>query len=120
MRIRDEDDWELVSDKRTGKSPRGYDIGCLTWRKAYHTPDGIRWKYKYQHYCDDTVEVNMLQRNIAQKGWKGDIHHVAAIPAGMAFNGYLAEAFAEHDDKAVAKWLNDPDNRAFRTKEGTI
>lgn len=112
MRIVDEEDWELVSD-----NPR---TGCITWRKCKHTPQGFVWTYKYDYYCDETVETNLQQRNMAMRGWKGDMHHVAAIPAGMAFNGYFAEALAQHDETSMKKWLNDPDNRGFRTKEGTL
>jgi hypothetical protein len=37
-----------------------------------------------------------------------------------AFTGIQTYYDYDADQKAMAKWLNDPDNRAFRTRPGTI
>ena len=51
-------------------------------------------------------------------GWKGDMHHVASIPMALF---YQMKAEGKLDDQAYMKrWLNDPDNRAFRTRPGEV
>jgi hypothetical protein len=50
--------------------------------------------------------------------WKGDMHHVASIPMALF---YQMKAEGKLDDEAYMKrWLNDPDNRAFRTRPGEV
>ena len=50
--------------------------------------------------------------------WKGEIHHVASIPMALF---YQMKAEGKLDDQAYMKrWLNDPDNRAFRTRPGEV
>jgi hypothetical protein len=48
--------------------------------------------------------------------WKGDMHHVASIPMALF---YQMKAEGKLDDQAyMQRWLNDPENRAFRTRPG--
>ena len=50
--------------------------------------------------------------------WKGDMHHVASIPMALY---YQLKAEGKLEDEAYMKrWLNDPDNRAFRTRPGEV
>ena len=50
--------------------------------------------------------------------WKGDMHHVASIPMALF---YQMKAEGKLDDQAYMKrWLNSPDNRAFRTRPGEV
>jgi hypothetical protein len=50
--------------------------------------------------------------------WKGDMHHVASIPMALF---YQMKAEGKLEDQAYMKrWLNDPDNRAFRTRPGEV
>lgn len=48
----------------------------------------------------------------------GDFAKVASIP--LAIWSKLEKAGITRDDKTLKKWLNDPDNRAFRTRPGRI
>jgi len=107
MRIR-EGDWTLIgSDLKMGR---------FTW--AMQNPDGST-TYRTDYTVDHAVETNLVQRNLAQKGWKGDYHHIASVPLGL-FHKELATAQSMGDDKFVSKWLNSSDNRAWRTKSGSV
>jgi len=66
------------------------------------------------------LEVNKIETNLYDERtpWKGDVHHVASIPLSIYFE--LKEKGIIDDDKAFKKWLNDPDNRAFRTRPGKV
>ena len=51
--------------------------------------------------------------------WKGDVHRVASIP--MVIYNELAKITNNFkDQRVVRKWLNDPDNRVFRTRPGRV
>lgn len=107
MQIRD-GDWVLHdSDPLTGRT---------TW--LYYHPDGavtVREDYP----VESTIDLNTAQRNLAEKGWRGDYHQVASVPLNI-FYSELVEASRQGDDKHISRWLNDSDNRAWRTKEGNV
>ena len=51
-------------------------------------------------------------------GWAGDMHRVASIPMSIYYE--LQRKGIINDPTAMKKWLNDPDNRVFRTRPGTV
>lgn len=50
--------------------------------------------------------------------WKGDLHRVASIPMSVYYD--LKAKGILNDPSAMKKWLNDPDNRVFRTRPGAV
>lgn len=64
-------------------------------------------------------ESNTRFRNMTDKHTKwGEMARVASIPLSVYYD--LKRKGITDDPKAFKKWLNDPDNRAFRTREGTV
>ena len=57
--------------------------------------------------------------NDSQNKRHGDWSRIASIPLNI-YHEQLAEAQSQKDEKYMSKWLNDPDNRAFRTFGGTV
>lgn len=87
------------------------------------------------HYDDTTDEFHIENRqelildemnadeynDVSTKSttqWKGDMHRVASIP--MVIYADMVKTGMIHDQKAMRKWLADPDNRVFRTKPGSL
>lgn len=107
MIIRD-GDWALFDhDVKLGRTVWVRDNG-----------DGTR-TFRTDYRVDPTIEANTAARNMAASGWSGDWHRVASIPLNV-FHDKLAEASRQGDDKYLSRFLNDSDNRAWRTKEGRI
>lgn len=109
MIIRD-GEWELLSyDPRTGKS---------TWRKE--EPNG-GYSLRSDQPVDSLIEQNTLVRNTQGK-MGGDWVKVASIPANIVWDSNLGlmEAFRQDDDKYINRFLNDGDNRAWRTSEHQV
>src|SRR5690606_12925259 len=69
-----------------------------------------------------TLEENAAFRNDAPTNWKGDYHRIASVPMQLLYDENLGlnKAILNGDDKYISRWLNDGDNRAWRTKEGTV
>lgn len=64
-------------------------------------------------------DANTRARNATDKRTKwGDMSRVASIPLSVYYE--LKRRGITNDPKAMKRWLNDPDNRAFRTREGTV
>jgi hypothetical protein len=63
------------------------------------------------------IEANKAEFNSAPERW-GEFTKVGSIPMVVYYE--LERRGILQDQKALAKWLNDPDNRAFRTRSGTI
>lgn len=88
---------------------------------------------EYFYYDDDTgecrieqvqdtnqiVQQNLAQRNLTDKNTKwGEWSKVATIPISVWAD--LNQKGIVKDPAAFKKWLNDPDNRFFRTREGRL
>jgi hypothetical protein len=63
------------------------------------------------------IEQNKREFNEAPERW-GEWTKVGSIPLSIYYE--LERKGIIGDQKAMAKWLNDPDNRHFRTRSGTI
>ena len=63
------------------------------------------------------IEANKAEFNASPERW-GEFTKVGSIPMVVYYD--LERRGILQDQKALAKWLNDPDNRAFRTRSGTI
>lgn len=107
MKLKD-GDWTLYD----------YDIqtGRQVW--ALHNDDGST-TFRTDYPVQPTIEINAAQRNMAQDNWHGDMHHIASVPLNV-FHEQLGAASMQNDEKYLSKWLNDSDNRAWRTKNGTV
>lgn len=71
------------------------------------------------HYIDPIIEANKASFNDSQgKRW-GDGKIVASIPMDLYHRTILPMKKAG-DDRGLKAWLDNSDNRAFRTFEGKV
>ena len=63
--------------------------------------------------CSELTKFCKFQRDNAQHNYKSNFRPLAEIPVTV-FNQALSEGWA-HDSDRWKRWLNDPDNKAFRT-----
>jgi hypothetical protein len=89
---------------------------------------GVKTYYDYDAEKDEAIiskeqdvsaiiEQNKREFNAAPERF-GEWTKVGSIPLSVYYE--LERQGILNDQKAMAKWLNDPDNRAFRTRPGTI
>jgi len=69
---------------------------------------------------EDVAESNKQSFNQvdARANWNGDMHKVASIPMAIFYD--LKRKGILDDPAAMKKWLNDSDNRVFRTRPGQV
>lgn len=68
---------------------------------------------------DSLVEQNKsLHNEYTSLDRFGDMTRVASIPMSVYFS--LKKQGIVDDQKALRRWLNDPDNRFFRTRPGVL
>jgi hypothetical protein len=72
----------------------------------------------------EIVEENKMAYN-ARGGerWKHFVNHVAQIPTSIYYDLKRKGIIDDKRDpemKALRRWLNDPDNRAWRTRPGRL
>jgi len=98
------------------------------WKKRLLSHDPLLGKTEWYWHDDVTdtgkveevwdvssiVEANkaMYAATDARKGWKGDWHHIASLPMSVAQDLWNKSAKGK-DQKALKRFINDPDNRAF-------
>jgi len=97
-----------------------YDHDMMTGRSVWHYFDGEKDVFRVDYPVDNLISENQAVRNSAERAWKGDWHRVASIPLNIAYDSGLVQAHSEGNDGFVKRWLNDSDNRAWRTKEGRL
>jgi len=72
-----------------------------------------------QMFSNDIADHATDLRN-ARSGTKmGDIVHLASIPINVYFD-QLREAQRQGDEKFMLKWIQDRENKAWRTRDGNF
>lgn len=97
-----------------------YDHDFQMGRTIWHMFDGEKDVFRVDQNVTSVVSENAAVRNVAEKAWRGDWHRVASIPLNIAYDHGLVEAQKQQDHTFIGKYLNDSDNRAWRTKDGAI
>lgn len=106
----------------------------LETRVFSHDPETGKTVYFHYDETDDsfTLETHEPMGDLVEDakrafnevderaGWRGDMHHVGWIPGTIH-----AKIVRENPDpvdyqRAIKRWLNDPDNRGFRSRPGRI
>jgi len=106
MTIRD-GNWELFSH-----DPH---LGRTVWRFF----DGQATHFRTDYAVDNIIKDNKAIKNeMAGQSWGGG-KRIASIPLNTFFEQFN-EAHLQDDEKYMSRWLNDGDNAAFRTFEGTV
>lgn len=72
---------------------------------------------------EDRINLNKALQNEPRGRW-GEGSRVASLPLvvyeGLIQKGIINRQGAVVDQRAFRRWLNDPDNRAFRTRLGKV
>lgn len=94
----------------------------VTGRTVWTLFDGEKTVIRTDYPVSSIMEHNAAVRNATPDGWQGDYHRIASVPLNLLHdeNTGLMKAHKEGDDAYVSRWLNDIDNRAWRTKDGRV
>lgn len=90
--------------------------GVTTW---FHYDDADQ-KFTLETVQDikPILEDNQYENLNVTRGWKGEFHHVARVP-NVVIEQLRKDGILQDRDRLKA-WLNDPDNKCFRTKPGHL
>ena len=82
--------------------------------------DGKKFTIQTQQDVTDIIEKNKKNYNFfdEKSPWKGDWHRVASIPLHVYYS--LKKRGITESESKLKAWLNDPDNRYFRTRPGKV
>jgi hypothetical protein len=108
MPVKDGDGFEL------------FDFDPATGRSVWRYFDGEKTVFRTDYPVDSLVKQNAESRAHFAGQRHGDWSRVASVPLNVAYDSGLVEAIDQNDEKFVSRYLNDSDNRAWRTKEGSV
>lgn len=108
MPIRDENGFEL------------FEFDPVTGRSVWHYFDGEKTVMRTDYPVDGLIKQNAESRAHFAGSRHGDWSRVASVPLNIAYDSGLVEAIDQKDDRFVSRYLNDSDNRAWRTREGSV
>lgn len=90
-------------------------------RSMFHGGDGGD-EFTVEEVQDVTAVLDENKRAFnmydERSRWNHEMNQVASIPL-VVWEDLKRKGIAD-DEKALKKWLDDPDNRAFRTRPGRI
>ncbi len=88
-------------------------------RTFHYDPVEERFWIATEQNVEDLVEQNKaISNEITSLDRHGEMRRVASIPLNVYME--LREKGIVQDQKAFKRWLNDPDNRFFRTSPGKV
>jgi hypothetical protein len=99
------------------KLPFSYDPVLGIKRTFHGSEDGNTFVIQTTQETEDIVESNNTAFNNAPERW-GEFTRVASIPISIYYD--LKKKGIADDDTAMKRWLNDPDQRFFRTRPGRL
>ncbi|OAP49039.1 hypothetical protein [Sinorhizobium americanum] len=97
-----------------------YDYDFQTGRSVWVMEDGNRTHWRTDYPVENLVRQNAFTRHATAGNAFGDWTKVASVPLNLAHSKSLIRAHSEGDDRYVKRWLNDGDNRAWRSFEGHL
>lgn len=79
-------------------------------------------KFETKQDVEDILDANKAEFNghAKQAPWKGEWHKVASIPLSVYWDLQRRGIHPATDPVAFKRWLNDKDNRVFRTRPGRV
>lgn len=101
---------------------RLFDYDAATGRQVWVLHDAMtgQMTFRVDTPVDAIVEANAEAEKATHGARLPEINRVASVPLQLYHNSGLAEAEREGDEAFVKRWLNDADNRAFRTSRGSV
>lgn len=96
------------------------DVDPITGKRRVLHYDAVEDKFTVETVqpVDDLIASNKALFNEAPERMGGEMIRVASIPLNIYFQ--LKQEGVIDDPARLKKWLNDPDNRAFRTRPGRV
>lgn len=85
--------------------------------KYWHVKDNGEYVIETVQEVEKIANANKRAANDTPDKW-GDVNKVASIPLSVYYE--LKRQGIADDPAALKKWLNDPDNRVFRTRAGRL
>ncbi len=107
MEVRD-GDWTMI------------DHELATGRTVWMTEQDGQYVFRVDMPLNDILDQNndAVIDTIGRKF--GDYNRVASIPHHLVYQNGVNDALEQQDNRWLNRWLNDSDNRKFRTSRGSV
>ena len=86
--------------------------------KFWHVLGNGEYVVETVQRAEAIVDANKRAFNDAGERWGEKLNRVASIPLSVYYD--LKRKGIADDPARMKNWMNDPDNRAFRTRGGTL
>lgn len=91
-----------------------------TGRSVWMTVQDNQYVFRVDMPLDEIFDANH-DAHMATMGNKfGDYNRIASVPHHLVYQNGLNDAIVQKDDKWISRWVNDSDNRKWRTSRGRV
>jgi hypothetical protein len=102
---------------------RVFDIDPVTGQQKVFHYDHNNDRFHIETKMDvepilDLNKAQLIGESSKGRNWRGDMHKVASIPMHVYLD--LQKRGIIQDQRKFKAWLNDPDNKYYRTKGGRV
>lgn len=101
---------------------RLFDWDAATGRSVWVLHDQMTGKqtFRVDQPVDELIGMNKAEEAETHGKRFGEWVKTASVPLSLYHSSGLADASLHGDDRFLSRWLNDSDNRAFRTSRGKV
>lgn len=96
------------------------DFDPATGRSVWMTIEDDRYVFRIDQPLQSIFDANHHDLMDTMGKRFGEWNRVASVPHHLVYKNGLNEAIEQHDDRYIAKVLNDSDNEKFRTSRGRL
>ena len=96
------------------------DHDVQTGRSVWLTVQDDQYVFRVDMPLDDIFDANREAEALTNGRRFGDYNRVASIPHHLVYNNGVNEAIEQQDKVWLSRYLNDSDNRKWRTSRGKV
>lgn len=96
------------------------DYEPLSGRSTWVTHEDGNMIVRVDQPLENIITANNDAAIEAQNKRFGEWNRIGSVPLHLAYQNGLSEAADQHDDRYIAKFFNDLDNRKFKISKGRV
>lgn len=97
-----------------------FDYDPQTGRSTWVTHQDNQMVFRIDQPLENIFSANNEDESASNGKRFGDWNRVASIPHHLTYQNGVAKAVEQQDNAFLSRFLNDPDNRKFRTSRGRV
>jgi len=97
-----------------------FDYDFHSGRSTWVTHEDDKMIFRVDQPLEHIIAANNEAAIDAQNKRFGEWNRIGSVPLHLAYQNGLSQAADQHDDRFIARFFNDSDNRKFKVGRGRV